>query len=198
MRQGANTCQVPGQAVSRPNQEVAGANGRVADLEGENCVLTFLTHLTLDGLLNDGVKGGVEQALHERVWCVVGTRSLPLVTGELCKREAGAVRANLRRECQKALIYPAKLLGTKILVVHGPQYFALTGESEMAQSFEKVMVRQLSMIEVGGESWIPKEASEGRQSQILPDRREDPVAGERTDQKLELLPKVSVAAALDF
>ena len=198
LRQRAHAGQVPGQPVRRADEEVAGADGRVADLEGEDGLLGLGAGLALDRLLHHRVEGGVEQALHQRVGRVVGAGGLALVAGELGEGEAGAVGADLRGQREQALVDAAQFLGAEVLVVHGAQHLALAGEGEVAQGFEEVVVGQLGVVERGGGGRVPEEAAERRQGQVLARGGEGGVAGERADEKLELPPQVAVAAALDL
>ena len=79
---GAHLGQMLGQPVRRANQEVAGADGRIADLESEDGLLCFRGRLALDGLFDNGVERRVQQALHERVGRVVGAGGLALIAGD--------------------------------------------------------------------------------------------------------------------
>jgi len=64
----------PAGAPRRPGS--AGADGRIANLESEDCLFSFRGRLALDSLFDNGVESRVQQTLHKRVGRVVGTGSL--------------------------------------------------------------------------------------------------------------------------
>ncbi len=98
--------------------------------------------------------------MHQGIGGVIRTGSLALVAGELGEGEARAVGADLRRECEQALVDAAQFFGAEVPVVHRPQDLALAGEGEVAQGFEEVVVRKLGVVQCGGRARIPKEAAE--------------------------------------
>ena len=93
--------------------------------------------------MDDWVQRRIQQALNQTVRCVIRAARLALVADELGEAEASAVGADLRGERQQALVDAAQLLGAEVLVVHGAQDFPLTGEGEVAQGFEEVVIGEL-------------------------------------------------------
>ena len=94
----ANPGKVPGEAMCRADEEVAGANGGIADLEVEDSPLALLAGLAPERCLHHRVERGVEEALHQYVGGVLGAGGLAGIAGELGEGEIRAIAAHLRGE----------------------------------------------------------------------------------------------------
>ena len=163
----ANPGKVPGEAMCRADEEVAGADGRVADLEVEDRPLGLLAGLAPERRLHHRVERGVEQALHQYVGGVVGAGGLAGIAGELGEGEVRAVAAHLRGEREQALVDAAQLLGAEIAVVHRSQDLVPAGVGKAAQRLEEVVVGELGIVEVGGGFRAPEEAAERGKRQVV-------------------------------
>ena len=144
------------------------------------------------------VEGRVEQALHEAVRRVVAAGGLAFVAGELGEGKPRAVGADLRSQCEEAFVNAAKLFRTEVLVVHRAQDFALAGEGQVSEGFEKVGIGEFSAAVRGQAGSVQRTVEDGSQSRL-------PRAGsarfcraaasvyrrECADQQLELPPEIT-------
>jgi len=94
---------VPGQTVAAPTRKVAGADGRVADLEGEDGLLDSNAGLALDGLLHHrkSRRSRADTALNNQAYSM-SPSVLALVTSKIGEFEAGSVTDELRGEGKQA------------------------------------------------------------------------------------------------
>ena len=65
------------------------------------------------------------------------------------------------------------------------------------QRFQKVVIGQLGVVQIGSRRRIPEKAAERGKRQVTACRLRVGVAGKRSDQKPELAPEIAVARALD-
>ena len=193
----AHPGEMPGEAMGRAHQEVAGADRRVADLQIEDRPLGVGAELAAHRLPHHRVEGRVQQTLHQGVGRVVGPGRLAGVAGELGEGEVCAVTAHLRREREQALVDAAQLLGAEVPVVHRAQDLVLAGEGEVAQRFEEVVVGQLRIVQLGRGLRAPEEAPERGKRQAPARALAVGLARKRIGQQPELPPQIAVARTLD-
>ena len=146
---GTDIGQMLGQPVRRADQEVAGADGRIADLESQDCLFGFRGRLALDGLFDDGVERRVQQALHERVGRVVGAGGLALIAGDSAEGEDAGGEFHGGVEFEQALVDAAQFLAAQVAVVHQPPAAAVFDEPEIAYRQEQVLIGEFGGFEIG-------------------------------------------------
>jgi hypothetical protein len=140
------------------------AAGGIDDRNGEQGgggILGF----ALDAI-KDGVKGAVEQSLHEAVGSVVAAGLLALVALGLDtfgKSKAAAIECEAGREFEQSFVDGAELFGLHVAPVDGNDDAVIAQPCEAEDGFHEGAVGKAGGVEAGG-AVLLEEAAESRQS----------------------------------
>ena len=165
------------QAVRRTDKEVSGANGGIANLESQDGLLGFCGRLALDRLLNYGVEGRIQQALHERVRRVVRAGCLALIAHHGSEGKEARVEFHGWIKFQKTLVDAPQLFAPQVPIVHQTPSAAVLNKAQVADGLQKVLVGEFGGFQIGHGCEAKQEAPEDWEPQcqatVIPQFRED-------------------------